>query len=75
MTSAVLTLCLAAVGFTAAQMLGQGGTLLILLAIVVAGPYMLGVRPRTTRDWFAVKVCVTWLMIWLFVPWTRLISR
>ncbi len=75
MTTAVLTLCLAVVGFATAQLVGPGAVFLFLVGVVALAPYLLGVPPRSDRDWLAIKICVIWLIIWLLIPWTRLISR
>ena len=75
MTSAVLTFCLAAIGFATARTLGSGGASMLLFAVIVVGPYLLCVPPRTEQDWLAVKVCLIWLIVWLAAPGVRLISR
>jgi hypothetical protein len=38
---------------------------ILLMTVCVVGPYALGVRPRTRRDWMlltAVEVFLTWLL-------------
>jgi len=75
MTYVVLTLCLAVVGFATARALGSGGAFILLIGVVVAGPYLMGVPPRTEREWLAVKICVIWLMLLFVAPGARLISR
>ena len=39
---------------------------LILLAACIATPYLLGVRPRSRRDWFALAIAIAFLM-WLLL--------
>jgi hypothetical protein len=39
---------------------------LILLGLIMAGPYVLAVRPRTARDWIAIKVAIVFL-IWILL--------
>jgi hypothetical protein len=75
MTPVVLTLCLAVVGFATAQMVGPGAVFVLLLGVVVVGPYLLGVPPRSDRDWLGIKICVILQIVLLLIPWMRLISR
>jgi len=46
---------------------------LILTAVCVAGPYLLGVRPRTRRQWLYLAVAVAFLA-WILPLMTSLRS-
>ena len=62
-------------GFATARLIGPGAVFVLLLGVVAVGPYLLGVPPRNDRDWLAIKIGMTLLIILLLVPWVRLISR
>jgi hypothetical protein len=42
-----------------------GTWFLVLTAICVVGPYVLGVRPRTRRHWLCLAVTITFLALML----------
>lgn len=50
------------------------GWLAVLLAVCIAGPYALGVRPRRRLDWIALTMTVGFL-VWLLGGLTSLRSR
>jgi hypothetical protein len=45
-----------------------------LMGICLAGPYLLGVRPRRRRDWRALTATVAFLT-WLLIGFVSLRSR
>jgi len=47
---------------------------LLLAGVCIVGPYLLGVRPKTRRDWFWVALIVAFLA-WLLPLMTPLRSR
>ena len=40
---------------------------LIVLAICVVAPYLLGVRPKTRRDWLLIGLTIAFAA-WLLIP-------
>ena len=48
--------------------------LALLITVCIAGPYALGVRPRGSRDWFALTGTVAFLL-WLLGGFASLRSR
>jgi hypothetical protein len=56
-------------------MMGLAGTLFLVLACVcIAGPYLLGVRPRTGRQWRYVAATLAFLA-WVLPLMASLRSR
>ena len=55
-------------------MKSTGTWFLVLTAICVAGPYVLGVRPRTRRQWFYLTVTLAFLA-WILPLMSSLRSR
>jgi hypothetical protein len=49
-------------------MRSHGSWFLLLLAICIAGPYLLGVRPKTRREWTYIAITIA------FVAWILLMA-
>jgi len=41
-----------------------GTWFLVLIGLAIAGPYLLGVRPRTPRQWLCIALTIA-LLAWL----------
>jgi len=50
------------------MMKSHGAWFLLLLAVCIVGPYVLGVRPRTKRQWTFIAVTIA------FVAWVLLMA-
>ena len=55
-------------------MRSAGTWFLVLATVCIAGPYVLGVRPKTRRDWVCLALIVAFLA-WLLPLMTSLRSR
>ena len=52
----------------------HGPWFLLLLVVCVAGPYLLGVRPRTNRQWTYIALTIVF-MAWVVLLMAPLSSR
>ena len=55
-------------------MRSAGAWFLVLATVCIVGPYVLGVRPKTRRDWVSLAVVVA-LLAWLLPLMASLRSR
>ena len=51
--------------------MSAGSWLLLLVAVIVVGPYVLGVPPRSARDWRAIMITVIFVGVRLGIGTLR----
>lgn len=60
-----LTFALGALAVGTAKLFGHAWAFVVLTAVVVLGPYALGIGPRNRRERLAILLCIGWLYWWL----------